>query len=200
VCMTKADLYPDAKKPEGAGGKPVRYLSAQTGQGVDAWLEEVLAGGYNESSGFLDIDYEQYARAEAALAWLNLSMRFEPQQAMPPVAAAGQLMDGLAAALTGVGVRIVHLKLMNTTASGWIKAAQCANGEEPVVEGMLDASPADVHEVLLNLRAVGDPEEVEAIVRAEVRKMGGRTEELRVDCFSPAPPRPERRMTKEARL
>jgi hypothetical protein len=198
VCMTKADVYPDAKEPAGAAAKPVRYLSAKTGQGVETWLDEVLVGGLEESVAFLDIDYEQYARAEAALAWLNLSMRFVPEQAMLPAEAAGRLLDGLDAALTKAGVRIVHLKLMNTTPSGWVKAAQCANGEEPVVEGMLDASPAERHEVLLNLRVVGEPDVVEAIVRGEVAKMQGRAEALRLNCFSPSPPVPERRVTKAA--
>jgi Ni2+-binding GTPase involved in maturation of urease and hydrogenase len=199
VCMTKADLYPDAKRPEAQeiAGKPVRYLSAKTGQGVSAWLDEVLAGGREESAVFLDIDYEQYARAEAALAWLNLSLRFVPEQAALPSAVAGPFLDGLDAALTQAGIRIVHLKLMNTTATGWVKAAQCANGAEPEVEGMLDASPAAEHEMLLNLRAVGEPGSVEAIVRGEVKRMAGRMEEMRLDCFSPAPPVPERRVVRE---
>ena len=47
---------------------------------------------------------------------------------------------------------IVHLKLIDETAGGYVKAALCGNGREPDVEGVLDASPAEVHEVLLNLR------------------------------------------------
>lgn len=210
ICMTKADLYADANKPDAKTTKanwldanqlkaivekPVRYLSAKTGQGVDAWLDEVLAGGYERNAAFLDIDYEQYARAEAALAWLNLSLRFVPERAMLPVAVAGQLMDGLDAALTEAGIRIVHLKLMNATPAGWVKAALCANGEEPAVEGVLDASPTEVHELVVNLRAVGEPGEVDMIVRGEVAKMAGRVGEMRLDCFSPAPPVPERRIT-----
>ena len=194
VCMTKADLYPEAK---GITGKPVRYLSAATGLGVGEWLDEVLVGGREESAAFLEIDYAQYARAESALAWLNLSLRFVPGQPMLPSVVAGQFLDGLDAALTESGITIVHLKLMNSTASGWVKAAQCGNGEEPAVEGMLDASPAAEHEMLLNLRAVGDPRVVEAIVRGQVPTMPGRVEEMRLDCFSPSPPVPERRVVKE---
>jgi hypothetical protein len=195
VCMTKSELYPEASAPEVAG-LPVRYLSAKTGQGVAEWLDEVLAGGREESAAYLEIDYEQYARAEAALAWLNLSMRFVPERAALPSVVAGELLDGLDAALTEAGIRIVHLKLMNTTPAGWVKAAVCGNGEEPAVEGMLDASPADWHEVLVNLRAVGEPGDVEAIVRGQVARMKGRAEEMRLDCFSPSPPVPERRVTK----
>jgi len=195
ICMTKADLYPNANGLLGAEGKPVLYLSAKSGEGIGPWLDEVLSGGRERSAAFLDIDYEQYAKAEAALAWLNLSMRFVPERAMLPAQVAGLLLDGLDAALSHAGVRIVHLKLMNATPTGWVKAALCANGGEPVAEGMLDASPVEMHEVVVNLRAVGEPLEVEAIVRGEMAKMAGRVEELRLDCFSPAPPVPERRVT-----
>lgn len=195
ICMTKADLHPHAQAPQADAAKPVRYLSAKTGEGVRAWLDEVLAGGREVSAASLEIDYERYARAEAALAWLNLSARLTPETPTLPLVLAGQLLDGLDAALTAAGIRIVHLKLMNATSAGWVKAAQCANGEEPAVEGTLDASPAAVHEVLVNLRAVGEPQTVEAIVRGEIAKRGVGIDQMRLDCFSPAPPVPERRVT-----
>src|SRR6201996_7093012 len=41
VCFTKSDLYPDYPETEAAH---VRQLSAKSGQGVAAWLNEVLSG------------------------------------------------------------------------------------------------------------------------------------------------------------
>ena len=41
VCFTKSDLYPDY--PE-IGRPHARQLSAKSGQGVAAWLNEVLSG------------------------------------------------------------------------------------------------------------------------------------------------------------
>lgn len=195
ICMTKSDRHA-ASDFQAKMAKPVRYLSAKTGQGVDAWLAEVLAGSDGPGADFLDIDYEYYARAEAALAWLNLSLRFVPERPMTPAMAAGLLLDGLDAALTASGISIVHMKLMNGTEAGWVKTAQCGNGQQPAVEGELDASPAKEHEMLLNLRAVGEPGGVEAIVRGEIAKMPGCVEEARLDCFSPAAPVPERRLSR----
>jgi hypothetical protein len=78
--------------------------------------------------------------------------------------------------------------------AGWLKAAICANGEEPKVEGRLDASPAGRHELLVNLRAKGDPADVRKIVEKQLRQLDGNASEVRLDCFSPAPPKPERRV------
>jgi len=45
----------------------------ETGEGVREWLDEILFGSLEPGRTTLDIDYAHYARAEAALAWLNLS-------------------------------------------------------------------------------------------------------------------------------
>ena len=68
VCFTKSDIYPE---PPHLVGIHARQLSARTGQGVAAWLDEILSGKLTLGGALLDIDYERYAQAEAALAWLN---------------------------------------------------------------------------------------------------------------------------------
>ena len=68
ICYAKSDLYP---APAGPG---TRRLSARTGEGVVAWLDEVMGGTL--SGKILDIDYARYARAEASLAWLNAEADF----------------------------------------------------------------------------------------------------------------------------
>lgn len=191
VCMSKADLYPGSVAIPGVES---RWLSAETGEGVQEWLDEILFGSLEPGHTTLDIDYARYARAEAALAWLNLSLTFQPALAVSPALVVGPFLDGLDAALTAAGIPIVHLKMLDTSSSGWVKAALCANREDPRVEGMLDASPAEQHELLLNLRAKGDPALVRKIVEHQLRQLEGGRSNLRLDCFSPAEPRPERRV------
>jgi hypothetical protein len=193
VCMSKSDLYPDRS---GIPGIQARYLSAATGDGVAEWLDEILAGTLEPGKTTLDIDYTRYAKAEAALAWLNLSFIFNPVFPISPAQAAGPFLDGVDEALTTAGVQIVHLKIFCNSASGWLKAAICSNGTEPKIDGQLDASPARRHELLVNLRAKGDPELVRRIVSAQLRELDGRASDIRLDCFSPAPPKPERRVAR----
>jgi Ni2+-binding GTPase involved in maturation of urease and hydrogenase len=191
VCMTKADLYPDA---ESLPGVDARFLSAKTGQGVSEWLDEILSGALEAGKTTLEIDYAQYARAEAALAWLNLSFTLEPAVPISPALAIGPFFDGLHDALTDAGISIAHLKLFDRSPSGWLKVAVCANGQVPAVEGNLDASPAARHELLVNLRAKGDPAQVQQVVEEQLQRLKGKKLDMHLDCFSPAPPMPERRV------
>jgi hypothetical protein len=194
VCVTKSDVYPD---PPELGFSAVRQISARTGEGVAAWLDEVLAGELSSRKDVLDIDYERYAQAEAALAWLNLSAVFEASTAISPAMLLGPWLDGIDRASTGAGIQIVHLKAIAQAPTGYIKAALCANGQEPTVEGLLDASPSARHEITLNIRALADPDRLSAIVSRELQTLDGHFAECTMRCFRPAAPQPERRVLRE---
>ncbi len=194
VCITKSDLYPNL--PE-LGFPRVRRVSARSGQGVAAWLDEVLAGELSSQKDVLDIDYERYAQAEAALAWLNLRAVFKARTPISPAMLLGPWLDGIDRALTDAGIQIVHLKVIAQALTGYVKAALCANGQEPMVEGALDASPAIRHELTLNIRALADPESLSEIVNRELQKLDGDFDECAMRCFRPSAPQPERRVLRE---
>ena len=61
----------------------------------------------------------------------------------------------------------------------------CANGQEPAVEGALDASPASHHELLLNLRALGAAQQVRDIVEQELSRIDGKLTGLAHRLLSP---------------
>lgn len=193
VCLTKSDLglpIPDL------GVDSFRQLSARTGQGVAAWLDEVLSCALSCGSRILDIDYEQYARAEAALAWLNLQAELRPRTPCSSARLMGPLLDDLDLQLTTAEISICHLKLIMNSPSGFLKAAICGNRQEPAVEGALDASPAPSHRLLVNLRALGAAAQVREIVEHAVERLPCEVVDLRVGCFHPAAPNPERRIAK----
>jgi hypothetical protein len=191
VCVTKSDLYPE---PPELGVPHVRQISAISGQGVAAWLDEMLAGEISAQKDVLDIDYERYAQAEAALAWLNFRAVFEPRRPVSPAMLLGPWLDDIDRSLTEAGAQIVHLKAMAEAPTGYMKAAMCANGQEPAVEGALDASPSMRHEITLNLRALGEPKTMIAIVEQALQRLDGKFSERTLRCFRPAAPRPERRV------
>jgi hypothetical protein len=191
VCWTKSDLYPDCPQ---ISAQHVRQLSARTGQGVAAWLDEIFSGNLRVGREILDLDYEQYARAEAALVWLNLQVSIEPTVPSSPAVILGPLLDRLDRKFSANNISIVHLKAIVDSPTGFLKAAMCANGQEPAVEGALDASPALHHELLLNLRAIGSSEQVREIVEREIHRIEGKLTDFHLDCFNPAAPKPERRI------
>lgn len=188
VCWTKSDLQaipPDLPQ--------ARQISARTGQGVAAWLDEVLSGDLAAGQTLLAIDYAEYARAEAALAWLNADFWLDCTPPLSPALLVGPLLDALDGALSAAGIAIVHLKMTDQSSAGFLKAAICANRQEPQVEGALDASPCVRHHVLINLRAASAPPAVRAIVLHALDGLAGSVSHLRLACFSPAAPQPERR-------
>src|SRR5215469_7774917 len=64
VCFSKADLYTDL--PQLPSGFAL-CLSVSTGEGISEWMREVLAGTGVSGGHVLNVDYEKYAAAEAAL-------------------------------------------------------------------------------------------------------------------------------------
>ena len=192
VCFSKADLY--AQFPELPGGPALR-LSSTTGEGFSEWLDEVLDGTRMAGSRLLEApNYQQYAEAEASLGWLNWQANLQLAHPKSPAAIVGPLLDDLDDLLSRNGIEIVHLKLFDRAPTGYLKASLCRNGNEPVVDGALDASSAEQHELLLNLRASGDPALLEAIVTQVAGRLPGKITVLHFESFRPAPPKPEHRM------
>jgi hypothetical protein len=53
------------------------------------------------------------------------------------------------------------------------------------------------HEITLNIRALGAPEMMTAIVEDELARLDGRFTERTLRCFRPVAPRSERRVLRE---
>ena len=128
------------------------------------------------------------------LAWLNCSATVKLASPASPASVAGPLLEGLEAALTAKGFTIAHLKVMDESPAGWVKASIVRNGGEPSVQGNLDASPAAVHEILLNARAAGSPDDLRGAVEAQLAAIPGTVRIRSLQCFSPSPPKPEKRV------
>lgn len=190
ICFNKTDLDP-ASTPIDTGR--TRFISAATGDGVPAWLTEVLSGQIEAGGTILDIDYEKYAKAEAKLAWLNCSFTYTPHHALSPSVVVGPFLQTLDAAFTANRFHIAHLKVIDECETGYIKAAIARNGDEPAVQGNLSASQCRNHQILLNVRLAGCPEQVEHIVREQLFQLAGSVEIRAMQCFSPAPPTPQYR-------
>ncbi len=159
------------------------------GDSVEHWIDRLLSGDVAAGAHTLEIDYVRYAEAEAALAWLNARVTVHADPSISAPMLVGPLLDRLEPQ-----IRIVHLKLFTQSEAGYLKAALTGNGQEPVVQGALDASPAAIHEVLLNVRALGDPEELRALVEHEFAMIPARLTWHQVQCFRPAAPVPYQRM------
>jgi hypothetical protein len=164
-------------------------LLVERGDNVGTWLDRLLAGASPAGAHPLEIDYARYAEAEASLAWLNARVTVRARRPITPPMLVGPLLDRLESR-----IRIVHLKLFAQCDAGWLKAALTGNGQEPRVEGMLDASPSLEHDILLNVRALDEPESLRAVVECEFSALPADLTWQQVQCFRPAPPIPYQRL------
>ena len=194
VVYTKWDLSPNPQPPAPNPRRAVeRHVSAVTGQGVAAWLDEVLNGRLRAGGRVLDIDYARYAAAEASLGWLNWEADLRLETALPPASVVGPLLERLDAELTRAAAPIAHLKIFDRAPSGYIRASVCRNGDEPSVEGDLLASPARRHELVINLRASAPPPALEEAVARAATALPPTLRIVHQQCFQPAPPVPSHR-------
>jgi energy-coupling factor transporter ATP-binding protein EcfA2 len=162
-----------------------------TAEGVAAWLAEILVGAHPVAAHPLTLDYARYAAAEASLAWLNARVTARATPAISPAMLVGPLLDRLSAAVPN----IVHLKLLAQCDSGYLKAALTASHADPVVEGTLDASPSRDHEILINVRALADPVQLQSIIEREFARLPARLTWRQVQSFRPAAPVPYHRIS-----
>jgi Ni2+-binding GTPase involved in maturation of urease and hydrogenase len=189
--LAEADLIVYSKSDIHVPATAARSISALTGVGVAAWLDEILAGMLPIGTRILKIDYAEYARAEAALAWLNWSATLRLTPPLSPAQLIGPWLDNLQSALRHAP--IAHLKIFDQTPATYLKAALTNNTGEPIVEGDLTASPATEHSLLLNLRAVIDPDALHELFTSSLAQLPGQRSAEHLQCFSPAPPQPEHR-------
>lgn len=155
------------------------------GESINAWLDRILSCEGVAGAKTLEIDYARYGEAEAALAWLNLRVTTHSSPAISAPMLIGPLLDRLERL-----VRSVHLKLFVQSDSGYLKAALTGNGREPTVEGALDQSPSAQHDILLNIRALNDPDALRSIVEHEFSTLPARLDWRYMECFRPSAPVP----------
>jgi G3E family GTPase len=171
-------------------------IAARTGQGVDEWVDELLASAGRTE--VLDINYDAYAEGEALLGWLNATVTMDG-----PAVDGDELLTGLAARvhqdLAADGLEIAHLKLTLVPRNGQGIAVVNAvrTDAPPELAFALDAT-VDAAEVTVNLRAEAEPERLEAAVRravaAEADGRGAALHVTHLERFRPGRPVPTHRM------
>lgn len=190
VVFSKCDV---AQQSPAVFVNDARSLSARSGQGVAAWLDEIFSGSITVGSKLLDIDYAAYARAEAALTWLNWTVSIELKHPLSPAELLGPFLDRLQSSLARSEYQLVHLKALDHTPTTYLKAAFVGDADEPQVEGDLMASPELSHRIRLNLRAVADPEGLRSLFESSLLGLPGARHAEMLQCFSPSAPEPEHR-------
>lgn len=194
VLLNKADVEPrealDACEAGLAACCPapeVRRVSAATGEGVDAWLDAVLAdrpGGERR----IDVDYDTYAAGEAALGWLNAEVELDGDVAWS---------DTLEAVMRGIGARlpVAHLKCLLRSGERVEVSNAVAGRPTPVARTLRAGAPTSRATVVVNARVACTPTELRRVTEATLRDLPGvRGNVVSLRAFAPGRPVPIHRV------
>jgi hypothetical protein len=172
-------------------------VSARRGDGISQWLE-TITGEQPFTGRPMEVDYDTYAEGEALLGWVNLTAALEGAPFDGNAFLAG-LMQSVAAQLKRDGIEVAHLKMTLAPSQGndLAVANLVRDDAAPELVHRL-AEPLERGELIVNLRAEGDPAALEQIVRRQLQAMldplDVRASVEHSEAFRPGRPTPTHRM------
>ena len=168
-------------------------LSARTGEGLGTWLDR-LTKVEMQSETAPEVDYQIYAEGEAQLGWLNATIAIRALEEID----GNELLKGVAARTRAAlaDIEIAHLKMTlvpdeDGNDLGVINLVR--NDGVAELSHSLKA-PLSAGELLLNLRAEGDPEVLRQCVLDALAACGCEAEVKHLEHFRPGKPEPTYRM------
>jgi G3E family GTPase len=169
IVINKSDLLSAEQRQSLAGALQVRFpdaevvtVSARTGENLDRWFSRLIGSLAARPS--MDVDYDTYAEGEALLGWVNATCRvtspapFDGNECLRAIAARIQ------PALAAKGFEVAHFKMTLSPDTG----NDLAVLNLVTIDGRAEsphrlADEVTDGELLLNLRAEGDPGDLHTI-------------------------------------
>ncbi len=169
----------------------VLCASAKEGDGLDAWFDRLLSAEGRDGAS-MELDYDAYAEGEALLGWLNATARIAPGETFD----GNELLLRLAVEIRRRlgGAEIAHLKMTLDPGdpSGALSVVSLvrSDAEPDLRESLVDR--IDAGELVVNLRAEGDPALLEKALREALEP---RITIEHLESFRPSRPQPTHRLT-----
>jgi G3E family GTPase len=178
-----------------SSGRPVHFISALTGEGIDEWLSAVL-GDTRGGSRIAEVDYDTYAEGEAVLGWLNAATTLSSKRSGTDWQAfAREFLEGLQDAFQARSAQVGHVKLILVSPPGrFVGNLTSTEGRVSVRADLAGSSPET--RLVVNARVEMDPEELERVVRETLDRVAGvdvRVDFREVRSLRPGRPRPTHR-------
>jgi G3E family GTPase len=205
IVINKRDLLNDAQREaleralrERFPSAEVVTVSARTGENLDDWFGRL--SGSLASRPAMDVDYDVYADGEALLGWLNATVELSSAAPFDGNAFLQRLADAVRDWMEAAGIEIAHFKMTLAPETGddlGVLNLVRTDGRPDTPYRL--AEDISGGELILNLRAEGDPEDLKASVIAALEKVARdlriTTTTTHIEHFRPGRPRPTHRMS-----
>jgi len=181
---------------EEIGDAPVLPISALTNAGVPEWIDRLLDGGA-AGARLLEIDYQTYADAEAALGWLNATVAVSSDTPFQPRDLAETFMQRAHSHANAVGMGVAHLKAMVATGKSSDRIALTDGAGAPQWTGTAIFPETQAASLVINARMGAQPQSLTELVETALAQsaaaLGVRAVVSHIECFTPSPPTPVHR-------
>ena len=198
ILLNKADTLSDAQIQEELAllkqnfAAPATAVSALKGDGVDAWIDEILAGG-KPGAHLTEVDYDRYAHGEAVLGWLNAAINLSGAADTDWNAFAESLLTKLKDAFLADKAEIGHVKLSLTSDGKVILGNVGSIGGTVNMRGDSGVKGASAI-MTLNARVQMSPDDlqktVEKILPETAAAFGVSASIINLKCLMPGRPNP----------
>ena len=194
---TLADLQ--AKLTEEFPNAEVLQISARTGDGLEAWFARIT-DAEQIARNVMEVDYEVYAEGEALLGWLNATVQLSAPEGFEARAVLQQFTTAIQAYLNEEGAEIAHLKMTlspDVGLGGNVAIINLVRNDfVPELSADLD-TPIENGQLIINLRAEGDPETLRAAVETALAAAPAQLSATldHLEHFRPGKPEPTHRVT-----
>jgi G3E family GTPase len=204
IVINKSDLVSAAQRQALDRALSARFpqaeivtVSARTGANLDDWFGRLSAPLASRPA--MDVDYDLYAEGEALLGWLNATFRVSASSPFDGNRFLQRLADDVRDRLAGAGIEIAHFKMTLAPDTGndlavinLVRSDGRAESLHRLAEELTEG------ELILNLRAEGDPAQLKpaALAGLEHAARAARISATvgHLEHFRPGRPEPTHRM------
>jgi len=185
-----AKEFPDAK---------VLQVSVRNNEGLEDWFGRITDAEQIART-VMEVDYNIYAEGEALLGWLNATVQLSARDGFEAKAVLQQLAGDIQNELQEQSAEIAHLKMTLSPDTGLGREVAIINlvRNDFVPELSADlAGPIESGQLIINLRAEGDPELLrQTVENAAANAPTDLTTKLdHLEHFRPGKPEPTHRVT-----
>jgi hypothetical protein len=164
-------------------GARVRRISSRNGDGIDAWLDEMLTTT-DAGRKIAKVDYDTYAEGEAVLGWLNAEIRLGATPCCVPdwTGMCRRFVERMGASFAELDADIGHVKVLMTAGEGVCVANLAASGAPVEVRGAIDDASVEVV-CTVNARVAVDPARLARVVLDELDAVVGQCATVSIECL-----------------
>ena len=152
----------------------IMSASVRDETGLDPWFRSIFSQTQQADRAPMAVDYEVYADGEALLGWLNATVTLKAANEFDANAFLSAFAADIQARLQSHNAEVAHLKMTYSPddgIAGEIASVNLVRNDNVPETGMALDEPSTGGQLIINLRAETDPEQLASAVRESLEQI-----------------------------